>query len=460
MAIVTTVPASALEFGNRIDAELYRPSLRRSFEKIFRTGLPVKHLRQVCMIRSGTTPPDRVDGLTAGPILFKTTDIRNGVIPPKSDYYRITDDVHRRMTKTKLEDRDVLLNIVGATLDVIGRSAFVSRLDDEANITQAMVFLRCQTPDVLPGFLFAYLNTKYGQDQIARYARPTGQYNLNLQEVGHLCIPLLPVREQQAIEQLVLSARDLQNISTATYAKAEQDLESALGLDNLTFQRRVGYIARFSDVGLLRRADAEFFNPELRYFQDELSKRLPLKLLPEVADVLKFSNPTYGTIGVPIITQKHLSNIAPSGYGDDLLALTSWTTKNPAAVLRKFDLLYYSVGAYLGKTNQWLANDEAVHASFITMLRCHTENYSGYLQVLLNSQYGVLQSKCFQSGTSQPYIYPKDIRRFLIPDASRSIRSMIHNLVIESYEKSRESKLLLEQAKARVEQIIEAAVQP
>jgi restriction endonuclease S subunit len=93
------------------------------------------------------------------------------------------------------------------------------------------------------------------------------------------------------------------------------------------------------------------------------------------------------------------------------------------------------------------------------MLRCHTETDAGFLQVLLNSHYGILQSKCFQSGTSQPYIYPKDIRRFLVPVIPQALRVQIHNLVVESYEKGEESKKLIEQAKVRVEQIIEEAIQ-
>jgi type I restriction enzyme, S subunit len=184
-----------------------------------------------------------------------------------------------------------------------------------------------------------------------------------------------------------------------------------------------------------------------------------MNLLSEYADILKFSNPPYGTEGIPIITQKHLGTIVPTDYGDDLVTPNSWAINNPSAVLRKNDLLYYSVGAYLGKTNQWLSDEKAVHASFITMLRCHSEVDASYIQVLLNSRYGILQSKCFQSGTSQPYIYPKDIRRFLVPNIPQAIRAQIQSLVIESHEKSKESRQLLEQAKSRVEQLIEEAVQ-
>ena len=208
-----------------------------------------------------------------------------------------------------------------------------------------------------------------------------------------------------------------------------------------------------------RRADAEFFNPELRYFQQEIAKNHSLRPITDFVSILKFSNPPYSEIGLPIITQKHLGKISPDNYGGDLVAHDAWVQANPLATIRNYDLLYYSVGAYLGKTNIWLSKDKAVHASFITMLRPFDPEEAGFLHVLLNSKYGILQSKCFQSGTSQPYIYPKDIRRFLIPVVSKSLRRQIHELVIESFSKGEESKQLLEQAKSWVEQLIEEAVQ-
>lgn len=288
----------------------------------------------------------------------------------------------------------------------------------------------------------------------------TGQITLPMSELHRLPIPPISEKHQIEIDSLFWQSRTAAKCAAARYEEARQLLEAELGLDKLTFQKPVGYVASYSEIEVSRRTDAEFFNPELRYLQRELGKSLLLKPLPEYADVLKFSNPPYGIEGVPIITQKHLCNIAPANYGDELVAPISWTIGNPEAVLRRNDLLYYSVGAYLGKTNQWLFDEKAVHASFITMLRCHIETDAGFLQVLLNSRYGILQSKCFQSGSSQPYIYPKDIRRFLVPDITQTLREQIHNLVLESHRKGEESKQLLEQAKARVEQLIEEAARP
>ncbi|MBV2186757.1 MAG: hypothetical protein KUL88_19720 [Rhizobium sp.] len=460
MAVVTSVPTSALEFGNRIDAELYRPSLRQSFERIFQTGLPVTRLRRVCIIRSGTTPPDRVDGLTEGPILFKTTDIRNGVIPPQGDYYRITDDVHRRMAKTRLEDRDVLLNIVGATLDVIGRSAFVSRLGEEANITQAMVFLRCQTPDVLPGFLFAYLNTRYGQDQIARYARPTGQYNLNLQEVGHICIPLLPTHKQRAIEQLILSASALQDVSMASYAQAEKHFESELGLNTLTFQKPIGYAARFSTVGWSEtisagRVDAQCFAPDARFYESWLRAHTRCDrlgaLLQSTSKGRQQVDADDGSTDYCSI--KHIN-------GRELVEVSKCFPQADTLLARPKDLLLAITGATIGKIGIVKRYEQLAFSGDLLCLRANESIDPHYLLLALDHKIGQVQFIRWITGSTNGHLAPRDVARVLVPRLSGEVEAKIADLVKDSLARRQESEQLLESAKKRVEQLIEEAVQP
>lgn len=124
----------------RIDGEFYRKEfLQDDFKK-----LQVFAFNDICTIKSGTTPPDRDDELRDGVVLLKTTDIRNGVLSKENieNFYFISREIANRMKETKLEPGDVLLNIVGATTEVIGRTAFVPDDFPEANITQAMAFLR------------------------------------------------------------------------------------------------------------------------------------------------------------------------------------------------------------------------------------------------------------------------------------------------------------------------------
>lgn len=461
MVVVNTVLTSDLEFGNRIDAELYRASLRESFEKIFQTGFQVTRLRRACIIRSGTTPSDRVDGLTKGPILFKTTDIRNGIISPTGDYYRITDDVHRRMGKTQLQDHDVLLNIVGATLDVIGRSAFVSKLEDEANITQAMVLLRSQTPDLLPGYLFVFLNTKFGQDQIARYARPTGQYNLNLHEVGHICIPLLPTIEQQAIEDLVLSAGKLQTLSTSCYLQAEQQLMVELGLDKLAFQKPVGYIAQYSEALNSRRIDADYFQTPFRQNDFHLNKYSTVELhtLTSISKGIEVGSSAYEVDGHPFL---RVSNIKETG-----IELGPSDKYISPALYAKLEAFTPQIGELLltkdGSPGIATVVDQicsGIISGGVVRLRPKDDTIPlEYLAMAINSQACRMQVARECSGALILHWKPSQIRKLRVPLLPKPAMEQIAVLATESKRAKRESVELLYQARARVEKLIEEAGQ-
>lgn len=157
--------------GNYFQKQFINSSLRRDVVKI----------GEVAIVKSGTTPMDRDDSLTEGVVLLKTTDIRGSVLSGTNtnDLYHISREIADRMQQTQLKPNDVLINIVGATTDVVGRVALVPNDFPEANITQAMALVRLVDKAINPSFLFAFLNGKYGQEQVKRIARPTGQYNLN-----------------------------------------------------------------------------------------------------------------------------------------------------------------------------------------------------------------------------------------------------------------------------------------
>lgn len=449
MAAINYVMLSEAVSNNRFSAEffdpkyVFKPNAATAWVSIGRILKKCEYGISISMNSEGKGFP-----------IFRMNELENCFALRPEKFAEISD---KEFEQYRLKPNDVLFNRTNS-FEFVGRTGLVK---DQTDCTFASYLIRLipNTDSILPEYLAVYLNTRFGIGQVKRRAmRSINQANVSGSEIRRVLIPVFDKPVQQIVADLVNASFEVSRTSKAAYMQAQQLLEEVLGLDKLRFDKPIGYTARFSELESSRRSDAEFFNPELRYFQREITKKHTLKSITEYAKVLKFSNPPYGSDGVPIITQKHLGKISPDRYGDDLVALDSWVTANPLAVLCKNDLLYYSVGAYLGKTNLWLSDDRAVHASFIAMLRCHDQANAGFLQILLNSTYGILQSKCFQSGTSQPYIYPKDIRRFLVPDVPVSLRQEIHNLVLESYEKAEESKRLLVQAKTRVEQLIEEAV--
>jgi type I restriction enzyme M protein len=113
----------------------------------------------------------------------------------------------------------------------------------------------------------------------------------------------------------------------------------------------------------------------------------------------------------------------------------------------------------IGRAAPYLITDhQAVPDNHVTILRSPALD-PAYLSFFLNSHAGQLQVERHQRGTSgQLELYPFDIRKFLIWDAPESVQNEIRKLYDQASENERRSKALLNQAKARVEQLIEEAV--
>lgn len=459
MSVCTETKLSQFEFKNRFDAELYRPDLKHSFDLLEKTGFRLERLRNHFIIRSGTTPSDRIDGLNEGPILFKTTDIRNDVISTNGNYYHISKKINDRMFKTKLVKSDVLLNIVGATLGVIGRSAYVAEVGNEsANITQAMVLLRSKSDSFLPGYLFSFLNTKFAQDQIARYARPTGQYNLNLQEVGHLVIPFVNVEFQNEIQVLTKLSFNKNECSRSLYTQAQELLEKELRLDKLVFSKKLFSISSLEEVIVGHRLDSQHYQEKFdillaHLIQFKTASIRKLRLLNRRGLQPKYiDNGPVNVVNSQHITSTHLA------YNDFEKTSLMEFEKSKVAHIQKDDVLIYTTGAYIGQTNLYDSEQPAMASNHVNILRVKDID-SGYLSIILSSIIGAFQTEKYSRGSAQAELYPSDIDKFVIPLLDDKKQKEIGNLLRASLTAKKESELLLARAKKQVEELIKGAAQ-
>lgn len=368
---------------------------------------------------------------------------------------RYMDATHSlKLAPNKLKEGDVLVTRSGANY---GQTSVITYEPKEEAIYACADLLLLNPGQIGGPLLSTFLNTRIGKLLMLRGAYGAAQPHIAPSYINTIPFPDYLLKIKDRIQYLIYKSRGQDKLSQNLYSQATQLLEQELALDKLQFKSQKSYTANFSEVVNNNRADAEFHNKYLRQLYQSIVRKTSKELIPlnKLAKVLKFSNPDYAKSEVPIITQKHLSEISPENFSLDLSASLSWLNKNQEAILRPRDLLFYSVGAYLGKTNMWLNEEKAVPASFITLIRPHSETDNAYLFLLLNSSYGIFQSKTFQSGTSQQYIYPKDIKRFLIPQLGTKLKVKLTELVIESKKARKESKQLLQQAIIEVETLIE-----
>lgn len=358
-----------------------------------------------------------------------------------------------------LQENDVLFNRTNS-FEFVGRTGIVK---DQTDCTFASYLIRL-VPDasrLLPEFLTVYLNTPFGIGQIKRRAmRSINQANVSGSEVRKILIPLVDLSVQQEVADLVNAAFSKQRDGLSYFATAQSHLETGLGLDKLSFQKPVGYIAQFSDLETSHRSDAQHYQPRF----NQLIAHIMVFPSARVRDIRSLNRrglqPIYLKNGdFDVVNSQHLGAKHIDYDGLEKTSAKSFAAA-PEAHIQPDDLLIYTTGAYIGRTNVYLSDAPAMASNHVNILRLQPGIDAAYMALVFQSIVGQFQTQQHARGSAQAELYPSDIDRFVVPLIDVGKQREIGNLVRESLVKQQQSRQLLEQAKTRVEQLIEEATQP
>lgn len=445
MAIFNQIALSQLEDEFRFDAQYYTPE-KMLFEEEIKT-FPTALLGRVALVTDGQHGYFKLDDLSEiRQITAKC--IKEGLVD-KSKADRLSSETHYNNLRSSLLQHDVLVTTAGT----IGQVGLVTEDIPPANIDQDIGRIAIHDLSVSPFFVWAFLQSKFGRFQIDRFTTGQVQTHLSLNKMKRLRIPLLS--NHQEVEEIVSSYVRLKGELKETYGQAQQLLESELGLDKLTFQKPVGYTARFSDIETSRRFDPEHYYPAFETFANSLPPGISLSPLNRhLTFCQRGQQPVYSATGLRVINSKH---VQPNRVllEDNRFAAANLDSK---LQIRHSDTLLNGTGrGTLGRAAPYLVDEPAVPDNHVTILRSNDLD-PVYLSLYLNSAAGQMQVEMFQRGTSgQLELYPFDIRKFLVWPAPESLQQELRRLHDQAAAAERESRQLLEQAKSRVEQLIEEA---
>jgi len=146
----------------------------------------------------------------------------------------ITQEIHDKMSGTKLKSMDVLLNITGAS---IGRCSIVPEKFGEGNVNQHVCIIRSK-PSLFPGFLNYFLISSLMQNMINSVQGGISRQGLNFKDLGNLHIPIPKFEEQQKITS-ILSEVDKKINNLESNKTRLENLKKGLMQNLLTGQIRV-----------------------------------------------------------------------------------------------------------------------------------------------------------------------------------------------------------------------------
>jgi len=451
MITYSIIKKSQLEGAHRLDAEYYQPEYLEN-EKII-SSLPYKvekFSNAASYITNGHTP--LYADLSVGNTYFLTAEDVFDFYINYETAKRITKEASSgELKKTVLSNNDLLITIKGK----IGNATVVYKLKQETNINQdlARVVLK---EEISPFYLAAFLNSKFGKLQINRVS--TNQINpfLGLGNLKEILIPILNINKQKKIEEIIKHGLDELDNSKSLYSQAENLLLEELGLKNFKIEEDLSYAVNLSDIKSAYRADAEYFQPKydrlIKYLKSKfsleqlnhLANKQERKIKPNSSEIYKYIeiSDIKTDIGEVNYTERLGVDLPPNAKipitGGELIISKVRPTRKAIAIV-PIDL-----------------GNKTICSSAFTVYNLPTP-LKEYIFITLRSVIGLFQLEKPTTGTEYPTLNDKDIENLLIPILPDSIQQQIAKLIQQSHEARKKAKELLEEAKQRVENLIEAS---
>ncbi len=446
---ISEIRNNSLERTLRLDAEFYS-KFNLGQQKLF-NDIGAQSLSNFATISDGNHMSISDNFVDDGVPYYRGGDIYNVFIETTPSPLRIPKPIFDMptMQRSHLQKGDVLMSIVGA---IIGNVSLVTT-NNPATCSCKLAIIRPNQNEILPEYLGMYLMSKYGQQQIQKFRRGSGQTGLILEDFDQLLIPNVDLSIQKDISEIVNRSYESLIKGRQLYVSAENFLLECIWMKDFKQSSEAVSVKRFSDFASSGRLDAEYYH--IKY--DNLEEKIKSVSYKTVADLQTFNargvQPDYIPDGnISVVNSKH---ILENGLDYDNFEKTSseFLKQNERAVIRKNDILVYTTGANVGRTQPYLLSDIAIASNHVNILRLDGVNPI-YAALVLNSKVGRLQTEKACTGSAQAELYPSDLEKFLIPILPKDTQELIAEKVKQSFAFRTESKELLEIAKHKVEDVI------
>jgi restriction endonuclease S subunit len=312
-----------------------------------------------------------------------------------------------------------------------------------------------------PELLLPYFLLDETQYILEKSQRGSNHPRLANKDILNLPLPKLLIQQSGQIRILIKAAIEKYDLSKKLYPEAEQELLQQMCLDKVDTKHVLGYSITSKDVFGSERFDPEFYQPKFKKLIKHLKKVGSVKLENFCQMPNRGVQPSYYENGdILVINSKHLGKTEIDIQNTEKTTTSFYNEENTEkARLRQFDVLMYSTGAYIGRTNAYLENQKGIASNHVTIIRPDKSVCNPiYLSLFLNSTAGLMQTDQMATGSTQREICPQNIMEYeiFIPQnktgkSDIEWQEKLANKVIQAYEAKKEARQKLQKAKELVE---------
>ena len=452
MAVWSEVDFPELSPTMRLDAEYYQPAFLDNVRFLQQNcRFPVEQFGDALLSISGGATPLGAEYPEDGVPFLRVQNIMQGFLN-LDDVVYVSPEVHStQLKRSQLQPNDVLLTITGVSY---GKAAFVPSDLGSANINQHSV--RMQFKEYLhPEYVAMFLNCRFGKLQsdmkITGVTRPALDYG----EIGTFLIPILPDELQREVIELCEKSQHQRIRSLELYAEAETLLLDALGLNDLEATHAIAYERNFSEVARAGRFDAQYYHPEKYEVLEALDKLEGQTIgdyFPSRNDIINATDDF-----APEVQNYDLTD-ALSFFLPDIDVMPTSELGSNKKRFQRGDVVVSRLRSYLKEIALVEASSPAcVGSTEFIVLRPHpaSDVSPELLLVYLRSEPVQKILRWCQDGSQHPRFKEDELLSIKLPDRLLTVQESVKVKVREAIQSFYDAQSLLENAKQRVEELIE-----
>ena len=328
-----------------------------------------------------------------------------------SNALQINSKSHKLLWKSEVEPNMILLTMSGSAGRVaIAQESWKYPINSNQDIAKIVCL-----DNISPYYLYIYLSTKHGTNQIHRQLAGSVQQHIFLWQIEKLIILEASNKFLKFIELVAKLSNSHLEQSKNLYQQAEELLLSKLGLkDWQPTEENIAVKSFAESFGKSDRLDAEHYQPKFDQLIQKLKEKVELIKLGEILTCnQRGKQPSYlhedenHSKGLTVVNSKHVREgqviINDNRYAD-------YPNGNNPLIIQTNDVLINGTGVgTIGRCATYLYEQKALPDTEVTVLRSNKID-SIYLSIYLNSILGQLQVEKYLQGSSGIIrVYPKDI---------------------------------------------------
>jgi len=446
---ISIIKFSDLFHGERIDSETYRPfymEIEKEVKKMRYSTLgklSSVFKKGIFDIKSSTYSTEGIPFVRISNLKKMGIDTDEIICIPEIE--------NKANLSTYLTKGDLILS------KTANPAASIVQLD-ECNTSQDTIAVKLKSEaEVLSTYLVTFLNSKYGFYQMQRWFTGNIQMHLNLTDAKGIFVPVSSEEFQELINNILWKSFSLLDNSKLAYSEAEDVLLDTLKLKDFVPSKEPVNVKNFKESFISSgRLDAEYYQKKYDDIEKELIGNSICSKIYEIrTDNFRGLQPKYYENGcLDVINSKHILEDGLDYGNFEKTERENWIEQKRARVFNG-DILTYTTGANIGRTQVYFSNKKAIASNHVNILRLKADYNSRYIGFVMNSFIGRIQTEKLSAGSAQAELYPKDIDQFTIPIIENEKQKAIVNLIDNSANQKKQSGLLLEIAISGVEIMVE-----